>query len=57
MLEAGRLEVDTNVIRLQGQVAEAARRETIERGMSYLPAGFLAELSLTVPGESGQGID
>jgi len=57
MLESGRLEVDTDVIRLQGQVAEASRRETIERRMSYLPEGFSAELSLTVAGESGQGID
>ena len=57
MLESGRLEVDTDVIRLQGQVAEASRREAIERRMSYLPEGFSAELSLTVAGESGQGID
>ncbi len=57
MLESGRLEVDTEVIRLQGQVADASRRATIERRMSYLPEGFSAELSLTAPGESGQGID
>jgi len=57
MLESGRLEVDTDVIRLQGQVAEASRRDTIERRMSYLPEGFSAEVSLTVAGESGQGID
>ncbi len=57
MLESGRLEVDTEVIRLQGQVADASRRATIERRMSYLPEGFSAELSLTAPGESGQSID
>lgn len=57
MLESGRLEVDTDVVRLRGQVADASRRETIARRMSFLPEGFSAELSLTLLGESGQGID
>ena len=40
MLEEGRLEVDTDVIRLAGVVADARQRETIERRLSYLPEGF-----------------
>jgi hypothetical protein len=57
MLEKGSLEVDTDVIRLAGMVANARQRETIERRLSYLPEGFSAELSLKIQGESGQATD
>lgn len=57
MLENGTLDVDTDVIRLAGVVADTRQRETVERRLSYLPEGFSAELSLKVPGESAQATD
>lgn len=54
MLDNGVLEVDTDVIRLSGQVSDARRLETIERRLSYLPEGFSAQVALTLRNDTGQ---
>ncbi len=48
MLEHGALEVDSDVIRLSGEVSDPRQRDTIERRLSYLPEGFAAKLALTI---------
>jgi hypothetical protein len=57
MLDNGVLEVDTDVIRLSGQVADDRQLETIERRLSYLPEGFSAQVALTLRDDSGQTPD